>query len=185
MVYTILKGAVEMWEGFCATAETHSFTKVVPPFLAQFAMVAHDPGLDGYSLAGYKVFHARADSGDDTSSFMSENHGCLQGKVAISAMGIIMHYGGGWIWTKRRERVYRTRTITTAETCRDHRDLGLVLVWGPKGTVLETEVVGTMENDCVLGGECYGRHGRGRGEGRDGYGGGDEDEVKRTFLKGL
>jgi hypothetical protein len=44
-------------------------------------------------------------------------------------------------------------TIAATETSGDDGDLGTVRMWWPEGPVLETDVVGAIENDCLLGGE--------------------------------
>lgn len=55
-------------------------------------------------------------------------------------------------------RLVRELTVTAAEACRGYGDLHLALLWRPEGTLFEAEVLGTMEDCCVLGGECDWRH---------------------------
>jgi hypothetical protein len=58
-----------------------------------------------------------ADSCDDTTSFVTQDHGCLQGKVTIATMEIIMQ-------------------VAATETSSDDGYLSLMLAWGPEGTFL-------------------------------------------------
>ena len=90
MVHAVLEGAVEVREGLCAAAEAHAGAEVVAALVAVLALVAHDAGLDRDALAGHEVFYARTDCGDDPSGFVAEDHGGLQGKVAVPAMGIVV-----------------------------------------------------------------------------------------------
>jgi hypothetical protein len=50
-------------------------------------------------------------------------------------------------------------TVAATETCRDDLDLDVVVVRGPRGTVLESKVFGSVEDDGVLRGESDGGHG--------------------------
>ena len=59
-------------------------------------------------------------------------------------------------------------TITSAEASGYDGDLGLTLLRGPKGTVIQSEVFWAMEDDGVLLGECDGRHeGKARVDGEE------------------
>lgn len=55
-------------------------------------MIAHNAGLDGDSLARYKIFDTRADGGDDASRFVAKDEGCLECEVTVSAMHIVVHW---------------------------------------------------------------------------------------------
>jgi hypothetical protein len=61
-------------------------------------------------------------------------------------------------------------TVATTQTGGDDRDLGIVVLWGPEGTLLETKVLGSVQDNSVLCGEGNRRHG----------GGGNEVERIRT-----
>ena len=49
-------------------------------------------------------------------------------------------------------------TIAATEAGGHYGNLSLTLVWGPEGALLVVEVLCTMEDDCVVGGESDGRH---------------------------
>lgn len=71
VVHTVLEGTVEMGEGFGTAAEPHALAEVVATLFAVVAVVAHDAGLDGYSLTDHNVFDARAYGGDDSTCFVT------------------------------------------------------------------------------------------------------------------
>lgn len=148
-----------MGESFGTAAETHSFTEVVSAFCAVFAVFAHDAGLDGHSLAGYEVFYAWANGCDDTSCFVAKNEGCLECKVTISTMQIIVD----WLMRNLLKQLpvvnkMERLTVATTETCGDYSDLGLVVLRWPKGTVFNANIFGAVENGGVLGRKSNWRH---------------------------
>ena len=49
-------------------------------------------------------------------------------------------------------------TVTAAEAGGHYGDLSLTLVWWPEGALFEAHVLGTMEDDCMLGWEGDGGH---------------------------
>ena len=49
-------------------------------------------------------------------------------------------------------------TITSAEPGSHDGDLGLALLRGPQGTMINTKVLWAVEDSSTLLGECYGRH---------------------------
>jgi hypothetical protein len=49
-------------------------------------------------------------------------------------------------------------TVAAAETCRDDVELDVVVLRGPRGTFLESEVFGSVEDEGVVGRESDGRH---------------------------
>ena len=90
MVHVLLEGAIEVGESFGATGEPETLAEVITTLRAEATVVAHDAGFDGYSLADHEVLNARTDGGYDAGGFVTEDHGCLEGKVAVPAMDIIM-----------------------------------------------------------------------------------------------
>ena len=55
-------------------------------------------------------------------------------------------------------------TVTSTETCCRYSDLDLALVWGPEGAWFKAEVLGTVEDNGVVGaegdwGHCMGEKG--------------------------
>ena len=92
MVHAVLQRPVEVGESLCAAAEAHAGAEVVAAGVAVLALVAHDAGLDRDALAWDEVFYARADGGDDPSGFVAEDHGGLQGEIAVPAMGIVVDW---------------------------------------------------------------------------------------------
>jgi hypothetical protein len=91
VVHERLEGAVGVGECFGTAAEAHLFAEVVSAGCAVVAFVAHDPCLDGHSLADRETLHSRAHCSDDTGCFVTENKWSLEGNVAIPAVEIIMH----------------------------------------------------------------------------------------------
>ena len=65
------------------------------------------------------------------------------------------------------ERLCRTEgqhTVTATKAGRGDGNLDLALLWGPEGAVLDAEVLGTVEDDGVVGaegdwGHCMGEKG--------------------------
>ena len=90
MVHVVLKRAIEMWERLCAGGEAHVFAQVVSSLGAVGAVVAHDASLDRDALADDKVLDTWADGSDDTSGLVTEDEGCLEGKVAIAAVEVVV-----------------------------------------------------------------------------------------------
>lgn len=90
MVHVLLEGAIEVGEGLRAASEPEALAKVVSTLGAEATVVAHDAGFDSYSLADHEVLNTRANRGYDASRFVTKDHGCLEGKVAIPAMDIVM-----------------------------------------------------------------------------------------------
>lgn len=90
VVHALLEGAVEVGEGLRATGEAHALAEVVSTLCAVVAVVAHDAGLNGDTLAGDEVLHAWTDGGDDTGGFMAEDEGSLYGEVTVSAVEIVV-----------------------------------------------------------------------------------------------
>lgn len=86
----MLEGTIEVGEGFGATGEPKTLAEVVTTLGAEATVVAHDPGLDGYSLADHEVLNSRTDGGHDAGGFVTEDHGGLEGEIAVPAMHIIM-----------------------------------------------------------------------------------------------
>lgn len=89
-------------------------------------MITHNAGLNGDSLAWYKIFDTLTDSSDDSSGFVAKDEGCLQRKVAVSAMQIIVHCAGQLKSTKGEMR--SQLTITTTEA-RGHDGHLTMVVW--------------------------------------------------------
>ena len=96
VVHILLKGSIEMGEGLRATGEPETLAEVVTTLGAKATVVAHDAGLDSYSLANHEVLNTRTNRGHDASGFVTENQGCLEGEVAVPAMDIVMD------WKKKR-----------------------------------------------------------------------------------
>ena len=92
VVHVLLEGPIEVREGLGATCEPETLAEVVTALGTKAAVVAHDAGLDGYSLADHDVLNTRTNSGYDASGFVTEDHGCLEGEVAVPAMDIIMDW---------------------------------------------------------------------------------------------
>ena len=90
MVHILLEGTIEVGEGLGAAREPETLAEVVTTLGAKATVVTHDAGLDGYSLADHDVLDARTNRGYDASGFMTEDHGCLEGEIAVPAMDIIM-----------------------------------------------------------------------------------------------
>jgi len=90
VVHVLLEGTIEVREGFSATSEPETLAEVVTTLGAEATVVAHDTGLDGYSLADHKVLNTRTNRGHDAGGFVTEDHGGLEGEIAVPAMHIIM-----------------------------------------------------------------------------------------------
>ena len=77
----------------------------------------------------------------------------------------------------------RGRTITPAEAGGHDGDLGLTLLRGPQGTIINTKVLWAMKDGSMLLGECDGRH-EGRVEKRaDAEGKVEEGEGEALIFK--
>ena len=92
VVHVLLEGAIEVGEGLGATGEPETLAKVVTTLGAEATVVAHDAGLDSHSLTDHEVLNTRTNRGYDAGGFVTEDHGGLEGKVAIPAVDIIMDW---------------------------------------------------------------------------------------------
>ena len=90
MVHVTLEGSIEVGEGLRATSEAEALAEVVAALGAEATVVAHDAGLDSYSLANHKVLNIRTNRGYDASGFVTEDQGCLEGEVAVPALNVVM-----------------------------------------------------------------------------------------------
>jgi len=90
VVHVLLEGTIEVGEGFGATSEPKTLAEVVTTLGAEATMVAHDTGLDGHSLADHEVLNTRTNCGHNAGGFVTEDHGGLEGEIAVSAVHIIM-----------------------------------------------------------------------------------------------
>ena len=95
VVHAILEGTVEMWEGLCAAAETHVLAEVVAAFGAVAAVVAHDACLYCDTLTDDEVLYTGADGCDGAGCFMAEDEGCLEGKVSVASVDVVVDCHGG------------------------------------------------------------------------------------------
>jgi hypothetical protein len=91
MLNAILKGAVGVGERFSAAAEPQAFTEIVTSFCAVITVIAHDTSLDSDSLAWKKIFDTWADGSNDSGCFVAKNERCLESKVAIFTVHVIMN----------------------------------------------------------------------------------------------
>lgn len=92
MVHVLLEGSIEVGEGLGATSKPEAFAKVVTTLGAITAVVAHNAGLDGYSLANHKILNTRANCGHDAGRLMTEHQGRLEGEVAVPTVNIIVDW---------------------------------------------------------------------------------------------
>jgi hypothetical protein len=92
VVHVLLEGSVEVGEGLGAAGKPETLAKVVTTLGAVATWVAHDTGLDGYSLADHKVLNTRTNRGHNASRFVTEDQGCLKGEVAVPSVDIIMDW---------------------------------------------------------------------------------------------
>ena len=92
VVHMLLEGSIEMGEGLRATSEPETLAEVVTALGAKATVVTHDAGLDSYSLANHEVLNIRTNRGHDASGFVTKNQGCLEGKIAVPAMDIVMDW---------------------------------------------------------------------------------------------
>lgn len=90
VVHVLLEGSIKVGKGLGATSKPKTLAEVVTTFGAVATVVAHDAGLDGYSLANHKILNTRANRGHDASGFVAEDQGRLEGEVAVSTVDIIM-----------------------------------------------------------------------------------------------
>lgn len=80
-----------MRERLRAAAKSHVFAQVVSTPSAEVAVVTHDTGFNGDTLAGDEVLHTWPDGRDDACGFVTEYEGSLDSEIAVPAMEIIMH----------------------------------------------------------------------------------------------
>ena len=97
VVHALLEGAVEVRECLCAAGEAHVLAEVVAAFGAVAAVVAHDACLYCDTLTDDEVLYTGADGCDGASSFMAEDEGCLEGKVSVASVGIVVYCGNGQV----------------------------------------------------------------------------------------
>ena len=97
VVHAVLEGAVEVGEGLCAACEAHVFAEVVAALDAVRAGVAHDARLDGDALADDKVLYAGAYGRDGAGGLVAEDEWCLERKVSVAAVEVIVHCARGWV----------------------------------------------------------------------------------------
>ena len=90
MVHILLEGTIEVGEGLGTASEPETLAEVVTALGTKAAVVAHDAGLDGYSLADHEVLDTRTNRGHDASGFVTEDQGCLEGEIAVPTVDIIM-----------------------------------------------------------------------------------------------
>jgi len=90
VVHILLEGTIEVGECFGATGEPKTLAEVVTTLGAEATVVAHDTGLDGYSLADHEVLNTRTNRGHDAGGFVTKDHGGLEGEIAVPALHIIM-----------------------------------------------------------------------------------------------
>lgn len=160
VVHAILEGTVEMWKGLCAAAETHVLAEVVAAFGAVGAVVAHDASLYCDTLSDDEVLYTWTDGCDGASCFMAEDEGCLEGKVSVASVNVVVDCDGGQRWNARAECEKRRLTVASAETSALDGDLHLTLLWGPEGALFVAHVLWAVEDDCILLFESYWRHWR-------------------------
>ena len=90
VVHVLLEGSIKVGECFGATGEPETLAEVVSTLGAEATVIAHDTGLDGYSLADHEVLNTSTDRGHDAGGFVTEDHGCLEGEITVPAVNIIM-----------------------------------------------------------------------------------------------
>lgn len=90
VVHILLEGSIEVGEGLRATGEPKTLTEVVTALGTEATVVAHDAGLDSYSLANHKVPNIRTNRGHDASRFVTEDQRGLEGEVAVPAVNVVM-----------------------------------------------------------------------------------------------
>ena len=91
VVHTLLESAVEVGKGFCRGGKAHVLAEVVAAARAVVAGVAHDAGLDRDTLADDQATDARTDGSHDASRLMTEDEWCLERKVSVAAVDIVVH----------------------------------------------------------------------------------------------
>lgn len=92
VVHVLLEGSIEVREGLSATSEPKTLAKVVTTLGAVAAVVAHNAGLDGYSLANKEILNTRTNRGHDAGGLVAKDQGSLEGEVTVPAMDIIMDW---------------------------------------------------------------------------------------------
>lgn len=90
VVHILLEGPIEVGEGLRTASESETLAEVVTTLGAKAAVVAHDAGLDSYSLANHEVLNIRTNRSYDASGLVTEDQGCLEGEIAIPAMDVVM-----------------------------------------------------------------------------------------------
>jgi hypothetical protein len=95
VVHRFLEGPIQVWKRLCTTTESQLFAEVITTFRTIIAVIAHDPGLDGDSLAGDEVLNRRSYGSNDTCSFVTQNEWRLESKIAVSAMEVVVHWFKG------------------------------------------------------------------------------------------
>ena len=90
VVHILLEGSIEVGEGLGAACKPETLAEVVTTLGAVTTVVAHDPSLDGYSLANHKVLNTGTNSGHNARGFVAEDQGRLKGEVTVPAMSIIV-----------------------------------------------------------------------------------------------
>lgn len=80
------KGSVKGGSG----SEQHGRADVVRAGLAEWAYAARDAGLNGHSIAGFKMLHGRADGVDEAGGLMPKDYGSVDDELANTTMGPIM-----------------------------------------------------------------------------------------------
>jgi hypothetical protein len=77
VVHAILEGPVQVRERFGTAAEAHPLAEVIPSIFAVITVITHNPCLDGNTLAGYKIFDPRTNSGYYACRLMTEDEWSL------------------------------------------------------------------------------------------------------------
>ena len=73
VVHILLEGSIEMGEGLRATSESETLAEVVTTLGAKATVVAHDAGLDSYSLANHEILNIGTNRGHDASGFVTKD----------------------------------------------------------------------------------------------------------------
>lgn len=96
VVHALLEGAVEVRERLCAAREAHVLAEVVSALLAVAALPALDACLDRDALADVQagLRGAGPERSDDAGGLVAEDEGCLEGKVAVAAVQVVVHWRG-------------------------------------------------------------------------------------------
>ena len=73
MVYTLLKGTVEVGKCFRTASKAKVFAQIVAAFGAISTIIAHDASLNGDSLTEHKICDAGTKGGHNASGFMTKD----------------------------------------------------------------------------------------------------------------